>query len=139
MSLYARFETDRSLEKKGIILDYGFNSKGNPIQITIARAGGANDTYLKRLEAKAKPHRRQIQLETMDRVQLEAIVKETYAEAVVLGWEGVEDRDGNDMPFTKENVLKLFNDLPDLYADVQEQAQNAALFRVAIREEDAKN
>lgn len=139
MSLYAKFETDRSLEKTGITLDYGLNSKKQPIEIRIARAGGANDAYLKRLEAKAKPHRRSIQHETIEKAQLDGIVKEVYAETIVLGWNGVEDRDGNPMDFNKENVLKLFADLPDLYTDIMEQAQSAALFRVEIREQDAKN
>lgn len=139
MSLYKKFETDRSLEKQGITLDYGPNSKGVAIEIQIARAGGSNDAYLKRMEAKAKPHRRQIQHETIERAQLENIVKEVYAETIVLGWSGVEDRDGNDMPFSKDNCLKLFNDLPDLYADIQEQAQSSALFRMTVREGDAKN
>lgn len=139
MSLYSKFETDRSLEKQGIILDYGPNSKDQPIQIKIARAGGANDAYLKRMEAKAKPHRRQIQHETVERAVLESLVKEVYAETVVLSWEGVEDRDGKELPFSKENCIKLFNDLPELYADIQEQAQSAALFRLSVREADAKN
>lgn len=139
MSLYAKFETDRSLEKTGITLDYGLNSKKQPIEIRIARAGGANDAYLKRLEAKAKPHRRSIQHETIEKAQLDSIVKEVYAETIVLGWSGVEDRDGNELSFSKENVLKLFADLPDLYTDIMEQAQSAALFRVEIREKDAKN
>jgi len=139
MSLYAKFETDRSLEKQGITLDYGPNSQGKQIEIKIARAGGANTTYLKRMEARAKPHRLQIQHETIDRIVLENIVKEVYAETVVLGWSGVEDREGADMPFTKENCIKLFNDLPELYADIQAQAQSAALFRTAVRETDAKN
>lgn len=139
MSLYAKFETDRSLEKQGITLDYGPNSHDKPIEIRIARAGGSNDAYLKRMEAKAKPHRRQIQHDTIERITLENIVKEVYAETVVLGWSGVEDRDGNEMQFNKENCLKLFNDLPDLYADIQEQAQSSALFRMSVREADAKN
>lgn len=139
MSLYKKFETDRSLEKTGITLDYGPNSKGNTVEIRIARAGGANDQYLKRLEAKAKPHRRAIQHETVEREQLNQIVREVYAETVVLGWTNVEDRDGNEMAFTRENVLKLFTDLPDLYTDIQEQAQSAALFRISVREADAKN
>lgn len=139
MSLYAKFETDRSLEKTGITLDYGLNSKKQPIEIRIARAGGANDAYLKRLEAKAKPHRRSIQHETIEKAQLDSIVKEVYAETIVLGWSGVEDRDDNELSFSKENVLKLFADLPDLYTDIMEQAQSAALFRVEVREKDAKN
>lgn len=147
MSLYDKFETDRSLEKNGIDLDYGPNLKlpadsegKHPVTIIrIARAGGSNDQYLKRLEAKAKPHRRSIQHETIEKAQLDTMVKEVYAESVVLGWENVSDRDGNLMEFNKENVLKLFKDLPDLYTDIMEQAQSAALFRLNLREQDAKN
>lgn len=147
MSLYDKFKTDSSLEKKGIELDYGPNKKlpkdaeGNhPVTIIyIARAGGANEQYLKRMEAKAKPHRRQIQHETIDRELIASIIKEVYAETVVLGWENVTDENGVVMEFSKANCLKLFNDLPDLYADISEQAQSAALFRVSVREIDAKN
>lgn len=139
MSLYKSFKTDTSLEKDGILLEYGKNSKGNPIAIRIARAGGANSQYTKRMEAKVKPYRRQIQNETIERALLEDIVKEVFAETVVLGWENVEDENGNDMSFSKENCIKLFTDLPDLFTDVQEQAQRSALFRQDVREADAKN
>lgn len=147
MSLYDKFKTDRSLEKTGIELDYGPNKKlpedaeGNhpTIIIRIARAGGANEQYLKRIEAKAKPHRRQIQHETVDRELIASLIKEVYAETVVLGWENVTDENGVVMEFNKTNCIKLFNDLPDLYADITEQAQSAALFLASVRETDAKN
>lgn len=139
MSLYKQFQTDNALEKDGILLQYGTNSKGNPICIRIARAGGANHQYVKRMEAKVKPYRRQIQNETIEKALLENIVKDVFAECVVLGWENVEDETGKELPFTKDNCIKLFTDLPDLFLDVQEQAQRAALFRQEIRENDAKN
>src|SRR5262245_48481461 len=139
MSLYKQFKTDSSLEKAGILLQYGKNSKGADICIRIARASMANEPYAKRMEAKVKPFRRQIQNETIERALLAGIVREVFAETIVLGWENVEDADGNTQPFTKENCLKLFNDLPDLFEDIQEQAQRAALFRADIREADAKN
>ena len=139
MNLYQQFETNRELEKTGIILDYGFNSKKQPIQIRIARAGGANERYSKLLEVRTKPYRRQIQNDTLDNAVAEKITKEVYAQTVVLGWNGVEDRDGNEMPFTQENCVKLFTDLPDLWADVQLQSTRAALFRAEILEADAKN
>ena len=139
MSLYSQFETNREIEKTGIILDYGFNSKKQPIQIRIARAGGANERYSKLLELRTKPYRRQIQNETLDNAVAEKITKEVYAQTVVLGWNGVEDRDGNDMPFTQENCVKLFTDLPDLWSDVQSQSTRASLFRAEILEADAKN
>lgn len=134
MSLYQKFGTDRALEKTGIILDYG-----DGVKIRIARAGGANDAYAKRMEAKAKPHKRAIQTDTADKNVLDGVVKEVYAETVVLGWEGVTDQDGNEMVFSKENCVKLFNDLPDLWADVQAQAQQGTLFRMGVLETDAKN
>lgn len=146
MSLYKNFKTDANVEKTGIILAYGPN-KDLPavdgvypqIEIRVARAGGANEAYLKRLEARAKPLRRQIQMETVDRVALEDLVRDVYAETVVLGWDNVTDIDGKPMEFNKANCLKLFNALPDLFQDIQEQSQRAALFRASIREEDAKN
>lgn len=139
MSLYAQFTTDKDLEKKGIVLEYGLNSKGLPIGIRVARAGGSNAAYAKRMEAKAKPFRRQIQTETIDKKQLEKLVLEVFCETVILGWENVEDQAGNELTYSVENAVKLFTDLPDLFADVQEQAGKAALFRTEIREGAAGN
>ncbi len=149
MSLYKQFKTDGSVEKDGVVLEYGISSKGKTISIRIARAGGANIRFAKLMEAKVKPHRRSIQNETMDTFLAEQIAKQVYAETVVLGWENVEfpvlDKDGNntdvmeELPYTVENCVRLFTDLPDLYMDIQEQAGRAALFRADIREVDAKN
>jgi len=139
MSLYSQFETDRSVEKDGIVLQYGMNSKKKPIEIRIARAGGANEHYNKLLEIKIKPYRRQIQNETLDNAVAEKITKEVYAATIVLGWTGVEDRAGNEMEFNQVNCIKLFTDLPDLWSDIQSQSVRAALFRTEILEADAKN
>lgn len=139
MSLYSQFKTDPSVEKDGILVQYGNNSKGLLIQIRIARAGGNNVGFAKAYEQKTKPYRRQIQNDTMDPKVAERIILEVYAETVVLGWEGVEDEEGNDLPFNKENCIKLFTDLPDLFRDLQAVSQSIAAFRSEIREADAKN
>lgn len=139
MGLYAQFKTDTSLETTGILLQYGNNSKGLPIAIRIARAGGANKNYAKLMEARVKPYRRQIQNETIERALLDGIVKQVFAETVVIGWENVEDENNSPLSFSVPNVLKVFEDLPDLYADIQEVSQKAAAFRNEIREIDAKN
>ena len=139
MSLYKQFATDKNVERDGVVLSYGKNSKNKDINIRIARAGGANIRYAKLLEAAIKPYRRQLQNETMDNGVAEDITMRVYAQSVVLGWEGVEDENGNNMEFTVENCMKLFKDLPDLWADIQSQATRAALFRQDILEADAKN
>ena len=139
MSLYRQFKSDETLEKSGILLEYGFNKAGLPITIRIARAGGANAAYTKRMEAKVKPYRRQIQTETIDTQVIEKLLRELYAETVVLGWENVEDADGNPLTFSTANAVKLFTDLPDLFRDIQEQSQRSALFRAELLERDSGN
>lgn len=140
MSLYKQFKTDDNLERTGILLQYGVNERnGEPITIRVARAGGSNSAYLKKIEAKVKPFRRQIQNETIEKPVVDKMLRETYAESVVLGWENVDDKQGNPLPFTVQNCIQLFEELPDLFTDVQEQAQKAALFRADVLEADSKN
>lgn len=139
MNLFQQFQTDPKLEKEGVVLEYGLNSKEKMIGIRVARAGGANTAFSKRMEAEVKPLRRQIALELLDLAQINKITRKVFAETVVLGWENVEDADGNDLAFSKEACQELFDKLPALFADLQEQASNIAVFRLHIREADAKN
>lgn len=138
-SLYKQFKTDESLEKEGIVLNYGQNSKGENIDIKIARAGGHNTRFAKTAEQVLKPYRRQIANETADRKSMEEAMRVIYARSVVIGWSGVEDEDGKPMVFTEENCVKLFTDLPDLFADLREQAEKQALFRRIALEDESKN
>ena len=139
MNLYNAFATDQNAEINGVVLDYGTNSNGQPIQIRIARAGGSNQKFAKVLEQKLRPYKRMIANDTMEPKLAEKLLIEAFSEAVVLSWSGVQDRNGNDLAFSKENAIKLFTDLPDLFADVQQQSQKAALFRADIREAEAGN
>ncbi len=132
-SPYVLFSTDTALESGGIALDYG------SFRIRIARAGGANRKFAQVLEAKLKPHRRQIQTETLADEVAHRLIVEAYAEAVILGWDGVVDAAGQALPFTRDNAVRLMTDLPDLFRDVQEQATKAALFRRQAQEADEKN
>jgi len=132
-SPYSLFATDNKLETDGITLDYG------AFKIRIARAGGANRKFQQVLEAKLKPHRRQIQTETLADELAHRLIIEAYAEAVLLGWDGVVDAAGQPLAFTRDNAIRLMTDLPDLFRDVQEQATKAALFRKLADEAAEKN
>jgi hypothetical protein len=142
MSMYKTFKTDDTLETQGVIIDYG------QFRVTVARAGGANKRYGKTLEQKLRPFRRALQTDTMDEAKAEALLKETYAEAVVLNWEvqvdgewvtGIEQADGSVGAFNRENVLKVFADLPDLFIDLRSQCDKVSLFRREEQEADAGN
>ena len=142
MSLYTQFKTDSKLETSGIVLDYG------DFKVTVARAGGANKKFARLLNAKTKAYKRAIQTDTMDVEVGDKIVREVYAEAVVLNWEtkvegkfkqGIEAQDGKLLPFNRENLIKTFENVPDIFTDIQQQASTFALFRETVLEEESKN
>ena len=146
MSLYKMFKTNVDAEQEGVILDYG------DVRFRIARAGGANADFKRIFTHKLKPYRRQISAETMDDGVANRLMAESYAEAVIIGWEGKSvDEDGNEtwgptietpdgeLKFTAENCVKVLLDLPELFTDIQTMAGQAANFREEELEEDVKN
>lgn len=139
MGLYSAYKTDENLETSGVILTYGENSKGKKIGIKVARAGGSNKAFQRVLTAKTRPYRRQIDQNTMDNATMEGLLREVYADTIVLGWENVEDENDQAMECTRENIIKLFTDLPDLFTDVRTGATESAAFRVEILDAVVKN
>lgn len=147
-NMYSQFGTDPSIEKNGIILNYG------DFRITIARSGGANKKYQKSLERVSRPYQRALQSGLMENDRAMELLKIAHAEAIVRNWEvkdpesgededkwvqGIEGPEGDILPFNRENVLKAFRALDDLFQDVREQAASAALFRTTLDEELGKN
>lgn len=131
---YELFGTSEQHEQQGIELDYG------DFSITVARAGGSNRRYQKMLEAKTKPFRRILAAGgKVDPERMSAAMREVFAETVVLSWKNVADKKGKKMAFNKENVMKLFKDLPDLFNDVMGQASNFQLFQDLETEQDQGN
>jgi len=132
MSIYKLFGTDADLERNGFTLEYG------DATFVIARAGGSNKKFQSCIERKMRPYRSAINSGTMDQKTAEKLLAEGYAEAIILAWDGVTDENGDVIPFTKENIIKVLLDLPDLFLDIQEQSQKVANFITVEAEEDAK-
>lgn len=139
MSLYAQYSTDKALEKEGIIWSLGPNSKGDPMGIRLARAGGGNSAYQRVWDAVTKPYRRQLQLGTLDKALERQLQIEIYVKSVIKDFENLEDAEGNPLEFNEENATQLFLDLPELFEELVVQANNFSLFRQEILEEDTKN
>lgn len=146
MGAYDKIAVDIDLESKGVIIDY------EEFRITIARAGGSNKRFQKALERISLPFQRAMITETLSNSQAEELLKEAYAEQVILKWEvpaadgkwkkGIEDPDnGKILPFNKENVLKVLRSpkLHELWADLKSQAGKGALFRASLAEAQAGN
>lgn len=139
-SIFELFEMDNRAEKEGIIVNYGPYGK-----FRIARAGGANERFKKLMEAKSRPYRRRIETGTVTEEELRPMLLDVFVDAVILGWDGVTGKTGvvgttgQPLQFTRENAIKLFTILPDLFDDIREQAAKSANFRAADIEADAKN
>lgn len=137
--LYSQFKSDENVEKDGLFLEYGDNSHGQPMRIRIARAGGSNVQFGKSFERHSKPYKRLLQIGQMEEEQNRRLMLNVYLDAVIKGWENVEDREGNPLPFSRVNAETILTDLPDLFQDIMVQAGNAALFRETINEDDSGN
>lgn len=133
-NIYDKFGTDKKLEQEGITLDYG-----DGLEVRIARAGGSNTKFEKAVQAKMRKFGLQAKHDLLDADQMREVMREVLAETVVLGWSGVTDREGNALPFNRENCIKLFKDLPDLFEDVLEQSRKAALFKTVVLEAESGN
>lgn len=140
-SLYDTYETDPQLEKEGVHLEVGMTKDGEKIvTIQLRRAGGANQQFAKVFELKSKPYRRVMEIPgALDPAVQERVMREVYVDSVVVGWENMEDREGNPIPYSKQAALKLFADLPDLFRRVVKESQEMDLFRRIVVEEEAKN
>ena len=148
-SMYKQFSTDPKLEKDGVWLDYDL------FRIKVARAGGANVAFSKTLEKYSKPHRRAMDTGTLSEAVARNMMYKVYAETIVLDWttkdpepdkngepvyrRGIEGPDGELMEFNKENVIKTFTALHDLYADVHTQATATSSYQADDLEADVKN
>lgn len=139
MSIYNLYETDKKSEFDGVLVPVGKDKTGRDTLVRIARAGPSNPRYQRVLESKTKKYRRLIQNDLLDTSVADGVMMEVFAETVVLGWENMEDRDGNVLPYSRENCLRLFQELPDFFYDIREQATKSALFRREALEKEAGN
>lgn len=143
---YQMFQSDKDAEREGVFINYG------AFRIRVARAGGSNQRFRRLMQAKLKPYRHQLDNETMDEGVSEQLLREAYAEAVVLGWEskvtgddGVErwepwlDTPDGKLEYSVANCVKVLTDLPELFRDLQQVSSKVALYRKSEEEADAKN
>lgn len=137
MSLYKRFKTNSDAANNGIELDFG-----DGVVLTVARAHTSNKKYVQSLEKHlGKDLASKLKKETSIKESLDKLAV-IFAESVVLGWQGVTDEAGVEMPFTVENCVKLFKDLPDFFEQVIDLAKDHENFlesRISEYQNNLKN
>jgi hypothetical protein len=128
------FETDKKKEKEGVWLDFGVYGK-----FLVARAGGSNKVFAKQMELRSRPYKARMDKNTLDESEASKLMIEIFVDTIILGWEGVYNRAGELIEYTRQNAIQVFTDLPDLFQSITEQSMEMSNYLVGQTEEDSKN
>ena len=135
MSLYSIFETNTTAEQNGHLVE--IRDGEDTIGFMVARAGGANRKFAAMLQSEMRPHQHSGINNVSDDVATKTLVR-VMAHTLIKDWEGVTDREGNELEFCPEECIKLLTALPELRDTLYSEAQKIANYAVIEREEDAK-
>lgn len=143
MSLKSAFKTDHTLETGGNWKDFG------DFRVKIARGGGTNKDYVDALTKRGKRFLGSLQNPTeQDERKVAVLMRELLVEHCIKGWQtcvdgewkdGIEFEEGKLLEPSRENLLTILSELPDLERQLQTAVQEIANFRQAALEEAAKN
>jgi len=129
-------KTDLKKEVEGIWDTY----PGTDFRCRIARSGNQNfEQHSKRLRKNAKI-KRAAAGELTDKESKLAIAP-AVAEFVLLDWEGLEDDDGNQIPYSVTKAVELLSDraMDDFYNWVLKTSNNGEKFKHDLEEESLGN
>lgn len=150
MSLYKKFATDKKAEAEGVLYEVP-----GMFRVRLARVGGDNKKFLKKLNELMKPYRK-IAKDDLPEATQKKINLEVYCTTVILprtwqswvkdeseaggAWvDGIEDSTGSVIPATAENYQKVLGELSDLLLVLIQEAADPALYRTEALEHEIKN
>lgn len=139
MSVFSQFKTSKFAETEGVDVRFKANSDGTIPSFRIARMAKSNPKYLKAVEARTKPHRKDIIEKAITNEIAEEINLDVFCDAVLIGWENIVGEDGRVIPYTRDDAKKLMTELPDLYEILKEKAEDIDNFLSSNLVSEAKN
>lgn len=149
MSLTKSYKLDERKEIEGIEIKMPANDDGTVPTFVIARSGGrTNKRYQKAIERATRPVQTQIRTKTLDNAVADGLFMTAFIEGSMVTWKdvlmsdvtGEATEDPNQKAeFNATNATMLFSRLPELYTDLQTQANDIALFREDVLEGASKN
>lgn len=128
----SRFATDLGLEEEGVWVDIGEGA-----QLKVARVG--NPRYRSRVRELSKPYKRQIRADILPEDMSDEIVLRAFSETILLDWKGIEDDNGEPIPYSHENAYELLKGLRDFRTLVADVAQEQETFRRVEAEEEGNS
>lgn len=137
MSIWDLYETDLSMETEGF-----WHPVNKKIKVKLARAGGANIAFTKAMEEKTREHRKRGGAFEGDKVDVELgmdIMKQAFAETIILDWKGFTNKAGKAVPFNPKVAYETMVALPDLFNELRDAAGEAANYRIEDIKDDVGN
>ena len=125
------FKVDADKETKGVWCDVG-----EDLRLLIAGADNAEyRKYRDHLLQQVARHARSKQAAE----KIEDITMRAMARHVLLGWENLDDDNGEPIPYSHEKALGVLRESRELYTIVAGYANDQALFRAEELEDAEKN
>lgn len=121
------FGTDKQKEVEGV-----WSEVGDGVELKIARIG--NPEYQKEFQKISKPHRRAIRSGTLSNDVAEKLLIKAMAKNILVDWRNLKE-DGEDVPYSYENAVRLLTDYRDLRDIVSDIANEIESFRAEDDEE----
>lgn len=131
-SIYARFATDQSKEEQGVWVDFG---DGIRFRIRRLKSKASADV---RNELN-KPYLEQQRRGSLSQELQDQLLLKQIAYGIISDWEGVENADGQPIPYNRDNALQLMTDLPDLRDEIFAVSLDREAYKNAIEVDTAKN
>lgn len=140
MSLYSAFKTDKTQERQGRWFDIAavINSDYTKPGFKMARMGQANPEFQAAIEEQSKELKQALDLDLLTDAIASPVLRRVFIDTVLLDWRNVYGEAGEVIPFSKEAATKLFEELPDLFLLLAEEARKLSNFRAKEVEEVGK-
>lgn len=124
MSLYKQFKTNTALEIGGKWFEINPpNEDGTKAGFLLARRSSKNTKFAAAMERVVRTHKDELDRGAMPPEESRRLLVETFIDTVLKGWRNVFGEDDTTaMDYTRDNAIKLFNDLPDLFDTLQSQS-----------------
>lgn len=125
------FKTDKKSQEEGIdfvIREADEEKKIEELSFRVRNFSATNPRVKAAMAAYYKPHARQVELGTLPAEKEVEIQMRLFIDVCLVSWKGVEI-DDKQAECSKENALKLFKSLPDLFNALWEHAKDFNNYR----------
>ncbi len=98
-----------------------------------------NEQYNKYIRKHGKVLSMQARVGTINEQDAIRLTKKAVANTVLLGWRGITDDAGAEIPYSVDKAIELFEAFPEFFTTVMDYAQDKALFKLEAQEEARGN